>query len=301
VTSVPTLADTRRPDDSGNRFRESTLGVVRTLPPGAGAIHVSRRPNGHAVIAQARAASPLRFFTPRAAADVGWIVTSTLGGGLVGGDHVRLTLDIDAGTRALLTTQASTKVYRSAAPSCQSLDARVAEGALLAVLPDPIVPFAGSTFRQRQTYLLAGHASLVALDWFTSGRRASGERWAFDEYVSRLDVIRAGTRVFRDHLWLSPADGAIAARQREYNAYAIALLLGPAVESIAADLLETMGREPILAGAPLIVSAAPVALDPGGVVVRAAAVDVDALSAAIRRWLEPVVALTGVNPWSRRW
>ena len=287
MTSVQTLADARR-----------TLSAMAT-PPGAGVIRVSRRPNGHATIAQARAASPLRFFTLRAAADLGWIVTSTLGGGLVGGDDIRVTLDLDAGARALFTTQASTKVYRSAVPSRQSLDARVADGALLAVLPDPIVPFAGSTFRQRQTYALAGHASLVALDWFTAGRRASGERWAFDEYASRLEIMRAGRRVFRDHLWLSEADGVIATRQREYNAFAIAVVLGPAVESIAADLLEAIGREPIRARAPLIVSAAPV--EQGGVVVRAAAVDVDALSVAIRGWLEPVVALLGVSPWSRRW
>jgi urease accessory protein len=270
-----------------------------TTPPGTGAIRVSVRPTGHAAITQARAASPLRLFTPRGAPDLAWIVTSTLGGGLVGGDDIRVALDVDAGARALLTTQASTKVYRSATPARQSLDARVGDDAWLVVLPDPITPFAGSSYGQRQTYALAGRANLVALDWLTAGRRAAGERWAFDQYVSRLEVIRSGARVFRDHLWLSPADGPLTERLREFNAYAIAVILGPRVTAIAAGLLDALGREPIHPRAPFIVSAAPV--DSTGVVVRAAAVDVEVLAATLRRWLEPVVALTGVNPWSHRW
>jgi len=270
-----------------------------TTPPGVGAIRVGVRQNGHAVIVQARAASPLRFFTPRAAPGLAWVVTSTLGGGLVGGDDIRVAIDVDSGARVLVTTQASTKVYRSAIPARQSLDARVADDGWLIGLPDPITPFAGSTFQQRQVYALAGQANLVALDWVTAGRRAAGERWAFNQYVSRLDVIRDGKRVFRDHLWLSPADGPLTERLREFNACAIAVILGPRVATMAAGLLDAFGREPIHPRAPVIASAAPV--ESTGVVLRAAAVDVEVLAAALRRWLEPVVALTGANPWSRRW
>ena len=54
-----------------------------------------------------------------------WVYAATLGGGLVGGDDIRLRVDVTAGARALLTTQASTKVYRSLRPASQSLAATV--------------------------------------------------------------------------------------------------------------------------------------------------------------------------------
>ena len=69
------------------------------------------------------------------------------GGGLVGGDDIQLRADVTAGARALLTTQASTKVYRSERRSRQSLTATVGANALLAVVPDPIVCFAARRLR----------------------------------------------------------------------------------------------------------------------------------------------------------
>ena len=41
----------------------------------------------------------------------------------------------------------------------------------LCVLPDPIVGYLGASYRQQQTYSLAGNAaSLVVVDWFSCGR-----------------------------------------------------------------------------------------------------------------------------------
>ena len=83
--------------------------------------------------------------------------------------------DVTAGARALLTTQASTKVYRSLAPfAAEPCTATVAADALLAVVPDPIVCFADADFTQTQRYDLHADASLVVVDWITSGRHAVG-------------------------------------------------------------------------------------------------------------------------------
>jgi len=67
---------------------------------------------------------------------------------------------------------------------CQTVDARVAEGALLAVLPDPVTCFAGARYTQRQSFSLAPGGSLVLVDWLTCGRRALGETWALSSYQS---------------------------------------------------------------------------------------------------------------------
>lgn len=65
----------------------------------------------------------------------------------------------------------------------------MAEGALLAVLPDPVTCFAGARYSQRQSFLLAPGASLVLVDWLTCGRRALGEAWALASYESSNRVF----------------------------------------------------------------------------------------------------------------
>jgi urease accessory protein len=106
------------------------------------------------------------------------------------------------GARAVVTTQASTKVYRSLRPASQEVKSSIADDALLVVLPDPVVCFAGGDFSQEQRYDLQPRASLVLVDWMTSGRHATGERWAFHHYSSRIDIRRAGRRVLYDMLRL---------------------------------------------------------------------------------------------------
>ena len=74
-----------------------------------------------------------------------------------------------AGARCFVSTQASTKVYRSERAAGQSLRAHAAEDSLLVLLPDPVTPFAESSYSQEQHIDLAAGASLVAVDWMTAG------------------------------------------------------------------------------------------------------------------------------------
>src|SRR5687768_16356267 len=116
------------------------------------------RSGTRSVLRQLYASAPLRLLTPHAG-DAAWLVQSSLGGGLVDGDDVSLELALGTGTTAVLTTQASTKAYKG--NSGQRLHAAVAEGAMLSALPDPLVCYKGSSYRQHLHYELAAGASLV--------------------------------------------------------------------------------------------------------------------------------------------
>ena len=173
--------------------------------PHAGSAHLTFARSGSAtVLTRVFATSPAKLFATNGHGPTCWVYAATLGGGLVGGDEIRLRADVTAGARALLTTQASTKVYRSLRPSLQSLTATVDADALLAVVPDPIVCFAARTSLRRSDTNCIADASLVMVDWITSGRHASGERWAFSRYESRFDIRRGPQRVFFDGLVLEP-------------------------------------------------------------------------------------------------
>jgi urease accessory protein len=271
--------------------------TATAVVPGRGALRVVRH-GARSVVSRAFAASPLKLLTPRNCGRAAWIYSSTYGGGLVDGDALHIELDVTEGAAALVSTQSATKVYRSANGTATHLHATVASDAILVLLPDPVVCFTGSAYSQTQRIDLAASASLVLLDWMTSGRRESGERWAFQHYASRLLVARAGSPIVHDALSLRPADGALAARMGRFDVLAVAVLAGPAVREGADAAIANVAGAAFTRRADLIASASPI---PGGAILRLAGRSIEAVGRAIRAQLAFVPALVGDDPWSRKW
>jgi urease accessory protein len=235
---------------------------------------------------------------PRHAGTSAWVYLSTYGGGLLGGDALAIELAVDPGARAFVTTQASTKVYRSERGASQRLRARVDDDSLLVLLPDPVACFAGSRYTQEQHIHLADEASLVLVDWLTAGRIGSGERWQFHEYRSHTRIWRGERLVLHDGLALSPEHGILAERMDRFNCLAMAVLLGPAVGATAAQLAGSLGSAPVPRRASLLVAAAPLGQD--GVLLRLAGVSAEQVGAALRQYLAVVPSLLGDDPWRCR-
>src|SRR5262249_30178790 len=145
-------------------------------------------------------------------------------GGLVDGDRLVLDLDVGEDATAFVSTQASTKVYRSRRGTSARMHATVAEGGLLVSVPDPVVCFADSRFEQQQTFDLAGDAGLVAVDWVSTGRRESGERCSFAHYCSRLAVRIDRRLVMYDAIALRQEDGDLAIRLGRFDVLATAVV-----------------------------------------------------------------------------
>lgn len=97
---------------------------------------------------------PLKFLLPRKivsrGVDAVWIFAISYGGGIVSNDSISQNVDIGASCSAVITTQASTKIYKSVnGQFCeQILQAQVGPEGFLAVLPDPITCFANSKYIQ---------------------------------------------------------------------------------------------------------------------------------------------------------
>ncbi len=255
------------------------------------------------------AASPLKLLAPLHGGRGTWVLASTYGGGLVSGDTIRLVVEAGPGTLAFLGTQASTKIYRAAEPAAdcrQALHVRIGREATFVSMPDPVVCFAGASYNQRQRFDLDNSASLVLVDWFTSGRSAAGERWAFSRYESRTDVSLAGRLVLRDAILLDPADGPIAAPHRagQFDCFATAVLIGDRLNDAGRKILEAIGSKPIRqpASAPhagVIFSASPLAAG-CGVVIRVAGQGVEPVGRWLREQLAIVPELFDEDPWGRK-
>ncbi|HEU5071946.1 MAG TPA: urease accessory protein UreD [Verrucomicrobiae bacterium] len=275
-----------------------------TLPPGkAGraALEVQLVFRKSTVIS-AFATSPMKLLTPRSRGDSVWACTSSFGGGLVAGDQTSLELQLGPETCCFLGTQASTKVYRNPAalPCGHETRAIVDNGAALVFAPDPVQAFAGASYAQRQEFNLASDANLVLLDWFTSGRAARGERWAFARFSSRNQVNVGGKTVFLDSLALDSADGDLAAPHRtgRFNCLAVLLLVGPKLHDAAQKLLAKVSAAPVPRQAALVFSASPIA---DGAVLRIAGEHVEAVGRELHKYLAPLNAFLGDDPWARKW
>jgi urease accessory protein len=268
---------------------------------GSGTLQVIRH-GRRSVVSRARASSPLRFLTPLNHGDAAWVFTSTFGGGLLGGDAIQLRIDVEDEAGLLLQTQASTKVYRSTRGATSRLEASVGNGARLLVLPDPTVCFRSASFEQTQAIDVAARGSLVFMDWVTAGRRASGERWAFDRYASRLIVRYDGRIVLREALLLDSADGSLADRMSRFNCVGVIVLAGRELRAEVTSACEAVSGIERCSRADLLAAAAPLGPNgEAGCVIRMAGVSVEEIGRAARSWLHFVPGLLGDNPWARKW
>ncbi|MBV9949211.1 MAG: urease accessory protein UreD [Myxococcales bacterium] len=246
----------------------------------------------------ALAASPLRLLAPRNHGDAAWVFLSNLGGGLVDGDRVQVKVDVGPGASALLGTQASTKVYRSPSGCSQRMQVQVDDDAAIAILPDPVVCFAGARYAQNVDVALAPGGSVALLDGYTCGRSARGERWVFDEYRSRTSVVRAGEAVLIDATWLDPAHGPISERMGRFDVVLTLFAIGPRFRALREAMLA-----PLPSPAPDdergVIACSPVRGD--GALVRVASTRYRGASRLLQPSFQALAKILGDDPFARKW
>ncbi|MCJ1247722.1 hypothetical protein MMC30_004937 [Trapelia coarctata] len=195
------------------------------------------------------------------------------GGGLLPPDTISLTLTLALHTRLTLTTQGSTKIFPSpshspSAIATQTLTASISAGAGLLLAPDPVQPFRGSGYTQKQVFeVVLGRcekgiaygeegASLGVLDWVTEGRRSRGESWALRTYKSKLEIwatptsdTEPRTLIMRDNLILSPTPtSSVTAKMDNLGVFGTLVLLGPLFTSLGDFFMEEFKLLPRIGG-----------------------------------------------------
>jgi urease accessory protein UreH len=258
--------------------------------------------SGQSTVVSAWASNPLKLLMPRSRGASVWAYLSSFGGRYVAGDETSLDLHLGAQTRAFVTTQASTKIYRNPGlRTCHHrLTASLEKGSVLVLAPEPIQAFAGSLYSQHQEFRLQTGAGLILLDWFCSGRPARGERWAFTRLQSCNELFIDGERTLVDSLLLDPSDGPLdhAHRLRRFNCLAVIVVAGSALAEKAARLLAEVSARPVTRHAALVVSASPIH---EGVLLRMAGERVEEAGREIRQRLGFISEILEDEPWTRKW
>jgi len=146
-------------------------------------------------------------FPNTTAAECEAVIVNTAGG-IAGGDHFALDIDVGPGAELAVTGAAAEKVYRAIDTDAQMcLTLSVADGAALRWLPQETILFDQARLSRSIDVDLAEGASLLLAEAVVFGRAAMGEHVEQGRLIDRWRVRRGGRLVFAETLRL---DGGIA-------------------------------------------------------------------------------------------
>lgn len=270
-----------------------------------GLLTAARQAQGSA-LETARASSPLKFLFPRSpharAGHPAWVCVTTLGGGLVSGDSIDLSVEVKPEATLLLTTQTSTKVFKGA--SSQKLSAKIA--GTLVVLMDPVSCFTGASYSQHVDIELLEGGSVIWLESVTSGRPAFEPPFSFDAYHSKIRITRNSKPILIDSIAIDRAHGSIAdrfSRRRgdPFDTLSTIVALGPSAQPLLADLLATENENENDSMITTAVAPSPLENEIGpGAMVRVAATSADHAARETRKRLRNLPEILMMDPFAFR-
>mmetsp|Transcript_1788 Transcript_1788/g.2542 ORF Transcript_1788/g.2542 Transcript_1788/m.2542 type:complete len:303 (-) Transcript_1788:4436-5344(-) len=170
-----------------------------------------------------------------------WVYVITFGGGFVCGDQVCFQVCVKENATCVLSTQASTKVYKSrikddTTSAVQEISLDIQENSFVCCLPDPVQCFRDARYKQVQNINMAHSANLIFVDWVTAGR-LNRERWDFISFQSATTVRRDKKVVCFENVFLESRYGLSLRKQMgAINCVASVIAIGP-------DILELMKKE----------------------------------------------------------
>ena len=149
-----------------------------------------------------------------------------ISGGVLGGDQLHLAARVEANAQAQITTTGSTRVYRQRegyGEAVQTNHFSVGRGGLLEYLPDSLIPYADSRFRQTTRIDLAADAGLFYWEVVAPGRTARGEEFAYELLQLELEIVAEGRPIVIERLRWQPhlRNLRSPARLGEYTYYGV--------------------------------------------------------------------------------
>jgi len=126
--------------------------------------------------------------------------------GLLAGDSLSVSLQLDANTSLYLTDQSATKVHSMPIDGTAAkivYEFRLEAGANLEFVPEPLILYTDSTLEQNTQVTLHPTSRLFLSEVILPGRLARGEFYCFRQYFSRLQVASStGELLFADAMRL---------------------------------------------------------------------------------------------------
>lgn len=139
-----------------------------------------------------------------------------IGGGYVDGDTYLTDLSVEEGAELAVTTQSSTKVYKTPkTPVVQRTNLNLGKGSVLEYLPDPLIAYEEARFIQETNVQIEEGACFFYSDIITPGWAEDGSLFRYDWIRSKLKVYKREKLILLDHLLLEPDNNMDGIMQME--------------------------------------------------------------------------------------
>jgi urease accessory protein len=165
------------------------------------------------ILAECEQGLPLRVVRAFPLDDGGALVhLHNLSGGVLGGDHLDVTIEVGPGAVAQVTSTGATRIYRSrqnAGPGEARLQIKVEDHGLVEYLPDQLIPFAGARYRQETQIDLGVDAGLFWWEIVSPGREARSELFAYELLRLKTRISVLGSPIALEHMKIEPAERSI--------------------------------------------------------------------------------------------
>jgi urease accessory protein len=124
-------------------------------------------------------------------------------GGIVGGDQLSQSIQLQPNTQVVITTAAASKIYRSNGLTAhQKTEITVGADASLEYLPREMIVFENAQYRQHLRVNLAPTATWLGWEIVRFGRSARGEQFKQGDWRSGTEVWQDGQLIWVDRPWL---------------------------------------------------------------------------------------------------
>jgi urease accessory protein len=185
------------PSEDRARAAARTLDNIRV--DGGITTTLTRRPDGSTSVATLAECGGYRLKFPRTHSSHAEAVIINTGGGVVGGDRIKLDVSICKGADATVTTQAAERIYRSTGPFSE-IEARLeaSHGARLIWAPQEAILFSGARLRRKYEVDVSSTARLLFVESMIFGRTASNEVMEGGALHETWRIRRDGRLVFAE-------------------------------------------------------------------------------------------------------
>lgn len=126
-------------------------------------------------------------------------------GGMVQADSYDININLAPKSKAFITTQSATKIYRMEKTGAYSKEHfYIGKNALLEYFPDPYIPFAGSRFKGETEIIIKEGATFFMAEILYPGRFKRGEKFFYAYFIKKIKIFYKNRLILYDNMVLKP-------------------------------------------------------------------------------------------------
>lgn len=167
-----------------------------------------------------------------------------LGGGYIEGEKYKNIFKLKDGTRALITTQASTKVYK-----CEHGDKveqetiiELGKNSVLEYVTDTVILYKNAIYKQVNNIYLDESSTLIYSDGITSGWSPEGDKFTYTNVQLKSNVYINNKIVLLDNLIVNPKENDVTKLGffEDYSNFGTLLVIN---KNITSNVIEEVRKE----------------------------------------------------------